>query len=107
MAAWAQSAYPSSPLPQTLADWQQMLPAVREALRTQFPGEPIEGPYPVGILRPSQVADVTGDGVAEAFVSFGVGGASTSQLTLMRMKDGKPVVALFKDRSRKIAPMIF
>jgi hypothetical protein len=93
--------------PQSLADWQTMIPAVREALKAQFPEERIEGPYPVGILRPGHVADITGDGVSEALVSFGAGGASTSQLTLLWIEGGKPVVARFKDRAGKIGPMVF
>lgn len=53
----------STPRPQSIADWQMMIPAVREALKAQFPDQRIEGPYPVGILR---VAGVTGDGVPKA-----------------------------------------
>ena len=86
----------SIPRPQSMADWQRMIPAVREALKAQFPDQRIEGPYPVEILR---VADITADGVPEALVFFGVGGAFTSQLTLIRVEGGKPVVALFKDRA--------
>jgi hypothetical protein len=93
--------------PQSLADWQSMIPAIREVLKAQFPDERVEGPTPMGILRPGHVADITGDGVSEALVSFGVGGASTSQLTLLRIDGDKPVVARFKDRAGKFGPMVF
>ena len=97
----------SAPRPQSIADWQRLIPAVREALKDQFPDRRIDRPYPVGILRAGHVADITGDGVSESLVSFGVGGASTSQLTLLRIEGHKPVVAVFKDRAGKIGPMVF
>ncbi len=105
----AQSASPPRPLPQSLADWPNMMPTVREALKAQFPDELLDvyPAQPTGILRASGVADVTGDGVSEAIVAFGVGGASTSQVTVMRIQDGNPVVALFKDRAGKITPMVW
>jgi hypothetical protein len=103
---WAQIGSGPRPVPQSLADWQKMIPAVREALERQFPDAQVNE-HPVGILRAGHVADITGDGLSEAVVFFGLGGASTSQLTLMRMADGKPVVALFKDRAGKISPMVF
>jgi len=84
-----------------------MIPAIGKALKTQFPEERIEAPYPVGILRAGHVADITSDGVSEALVSFGAGGASTSQVTLVRVEAGKPVIALFRDRAGKIGPIIF
>jgi hypothetical protein len=93
--------------PQSLADWQKMIPAVRVALKAQFRDDRIEEPYSVGILRASHVADITGDGVSEALVFFGIGGASTSQLTLMQMENGNPVVSLFKDRAGAVSPMVF
>ena len=97
----------NAPRPHAIGDWQRMTPAIRKALRSQFPDERGDGPYPVGILRAGHVADITGDGLSEAVVFFGQGGASTSQLTLMRVEGGKPVVALFKDRAGKVRPMIF
>src|ERR1039457_2955668 len=84
--------------------WQSVIPAIQEVLKAQFPDEQ---PYAVGILRVSHIGDITGDGVGQALVFFGTGGASTNQLTLMRMEDGKPVVAIFKDRAGKISPKVF
>lgn len=89
-----------------LVDWNNMMPAVRSVLETQFPGE-VERYYSVGILRPGHIADITGDGIPEALVWLGTGGASTSELALMRIEDNKPVVALFKDRQGKTGPMLF
>jgi hypothetical protein len=88
-------------------DWNSMMPSVRSALEKQFPEQSVRAPYPVGILRPSHIADITGDGTPEALVFFGTGGASTSPVTLMRIENGKPIVALFKDRKRKIQPIVF
>lgn len=84
-----------------------MMPAVRSVLEHQYPEAARRGASPVGILRPDHIADITGDGISEAFVTFGTGGASTSPLTLMRIEDGKPVVALFKDRHGKIQSIGF
>ena len=97
----------NAPRPHAIGDWQKMIPAIRETLKAQFPDERGDGPYPVGILRAGHVADITGDGLSEAVVFFGQGGASTSQLTLMRVEGGKPVVALFKDPGRKGTPHDF
>jgi len=47
------------------------------------------------------VADITGDGVPEALVYTGDGGASTDFLVLMRIEGGKPVLARFKDAKGK------
>ena len=104
----AQTASPPRPLLQSVADWQNMMPAVREALKAQFPNELLDvyPAQPTGILRASGVVDVTGDGVSEAVVAFGVGGASTSQVTVMRIQDGNPVVALFKDLAER-SPLWF
>ena len=88
-------------------DWKAMIPAVRSALETQFPDERVEEHYPVAIARAADIADITGDGVSEALVYLGTGGASTDQMTLMRMEDSKPVVALFRGRDGKISSMVF
>ena len=85
-----------------------MIPAIRSALKAQFPdGKGVEEHYSIGILRPADIADVTGDGVSEALVWLGTGGASTSEMAVMRIEDDKPVVALFKGRDGKISPMTF
>jgi hypothetical protein len=87
-------------------DWNSMMPMVSSVLRKQFPREFRRYNYPVGILRPGDIADITGDGIPEALVWLGTGGASTSELTLMRIEDNKPVVALFKDQKGKTGPLL-
>jgi hypothetical protein len=88
-------------------DWKSMMPTVRSVLQKQFPGEDVGKRYDLGILRPSHMADITGDGIPEALVWLGTGGASTSELALMRIEGDKPVVALFKNRQGKTEPMLF
>jgi hypothetical protein len=66
-------------------DWNSMMPAVRSVLEKQFPRE-AEREYPVGIPSPAHIADITGDGITEALVWLGTGGASTSELVLMRWR---------------------
>lgn len=91
---------------QRTVDWKSMMPTVRLVLQKQFPGE-VGKDYDIGILRAGHIADITGDGVPEALVWLGTGGASTNALALMRIQGGKPVVALFEDRKGKTEPMVF
>ena len=87
-------------------DWNGMMPKVRPVLEKQF-GEEVGEHYDVGILRSGHIADITGDGIPEALVWLGTGGAYTSTLALMRIEDDKPVVALFRDRQGKTEPILF
>jgi hypothetical protein len=48
--------------------WKAMIPAVQSALTSQFPDQGVEEHHSIGILRPADIADVTGDGVSEALV---------------------------------------
>ena len=50
----------------------------------------------------AQAADVTGDGIPEALVQYCHMGAYTSDVTLMRLEGGKPVVARFRGKDGKI-----
>jgi hypothetical protein len=88
-------------------DWKAMIPAVRLALETQFPDERVEEHYPVAIARAADIADITGDGVSEALVYLGTGGASTDQMALMRIENNKPVVARFRGRDGKVSSTVF
>ncbi len=72
-------------------DWESLIPVIRPQLKAEF--GTIEEPYP---LRVERVADVTGDGVSEALINLGNSGASTDLLALMRMEDGRPVIATFR-----------
>jgi len=89
------------PFPQSVADWQTLIPAIREVLKEV---QGVEEHYSIGIR---QIADLTGDGVPEALVYLGVGGASTDEMMLMRIVDGKPVLAIFRQRSGKVSSMTF
>ena len=88
-------------------NWDSLMPAVRSALQKQLPHEGVGERYMPGILRRGHIADITGDGIPEALVWLGTGGASTSELALMRIENDKPVVALFKDRQGKTEPIVF
>ena len=80
-------------------DWNSMIPGIRTALK-QGLVDGVEARYPIHIVRE---ADITGDGVPEALVYTGDGGASTDFLAAMRIEDGTPVVARFKNANGKIA----
>jgi len=58
-------------------------------------------------MRIVQVADLTGKGIPEALVEYCHMGAYTSDLTLMRIENGKPVEVRFRDAHRKIASVGF
>jgi len=90
----------------TSVDWKGMMPKVRSVLEAQFHAEVGEH-YDIRILRPGHIADITGDGAPEALVWLGTGGASTSELALMRIEHDQPVVALFTDQQGKIEPILF
>jgi hypothetical protein len=85
-----------------------MIPAIRETLKAESLRNPevqgVEEHYSIGIR---QIADLTGDGVPEALVYLGTGGASTDEMMLMRIRDGKPVFAVFRGRSGKASSMTF
>ena len=85
-------------------DWQAMIPIIRSALKNdpEFRGE--QPYYSIGIRR---TADVTGDGVPVALVYLGTGGASTDEMTIMRIENGEPVVARFRGRDGKVSSMVF
>jgi len=62
-----------------------------------------------GQLRPVQVvreADLTGDGVPEALVAIGSGGAYTDDLALFIWQGDKPVLAKFIDAAGEEGPII-
>ena len=90
-------------------DWQAMIPIIRSVLKNEAIRNPefrgIEQPYySIGIRR---TADITGEGVTEALVYLGTGGASTDAMTVMRIENGEPVVARFRGRDGKVSSMVF
>ncbi len=52
-------------------------------------------------------ADITGDCISDVLVSLGNAGASTTNLTLVRMENNKPVIAKFKTKEGKVASLLF
>jgi hypothetical protein len=81
-------------------DWEGLIPAIEPVLQKAFSGGDVHvgEPRPIGIYAK---ADLTGDGIEEALVSLGTGGAYTDFLTLMRMDNGKPVLARYKSKDGK------
>jgi hypothetical protein len=83
-------------------DWRKLIPAIRESLNKDSHARADQ--RGIGIFRE---ADITGDGIPEALVTTGDGGAYTSDITLMRIENGKPVLARFKDRDGKVSSVDF
>jgi hypothetical protein len=73
-------------------EWKAVLPTVQEIVKKEFRDE-ARGQNPIRIYLTD---DVTGDGKPEALIDFGCCGAYTDEMTVMRMEDGKPVLALFQ-----------
>jgi hypothetical protein len=90
--------------PKSLADWKAMTTAIEDTIKKQFPDLWETKRYPVGVVR---VGDLTGDGALVALVDLGTGGAYTDELCVVRFSEGKPVVALFKDRAGKLSDLTF
>lgn len=85
-------------------NWEDKLPEIESALRKAFPEANVGEIYPVGIREKS---DLTGDGVEEALVLLGSGGAYTEQLSLARIKNDKVEMAKFKQREGAVSPLVF
>src|SRR5882724_10007148 len=85
-------------------DWQAMIPSIRSVLKIDPDFRDMEQRYSIAMRR---TADITGDGVPEALVYLGTGGASTDENTVMRIENGEPVVARFRRRDGKISSMVF
>jgi hypothetical protein len=98
---WAQPPVGSGPVQRQTIDWKSLVPDLREVLKDEFPHEELAGLY----VR--NQADITGDGIPEALVDFGKGGAYTDYLTVVRFQDGRPVVAVFKQPDGKKGSSIF
>jgi hypothetical protein len=94
-AAHAQTVGPSLPAKKTAIDWEAMIPKMRQLLKSTGTSEER---YPIGIR---ETADLTDDGVPEALVYLGGGGAYTDSLALIRLVNNKPVLAEFKGRDRR------
>ncbi len=84
-------------------DWEALIPAIEAAIGPVFLDVRV-GRRPMTI---AQEGDITGDGVPEALVFLGEGGAYTEYLTLVRIKDDIPVVAQFKKEDGEISPLMF
>jgi hypothetical protein len=81
----------------TPIDWKAMTPAIEAALESNFKLCDQDR----RLIDVVQTADVTGDGVPEALVDCCHMGAYTSDLALIQLMDGKPVLANFQARAGK------
>jgi hypothetical protein len=85
---------PDSP---ALAQWKARLPSVQKTLE-ESDEENCRGAPPAGIV---DAFGTSGDAVSVALVAFCTGGAYTDSITAMRMDQGKPVLARFRDARGK------
>lgn len=86
--------------------WADHLSEIKAVLREANKGNKLTD----GQSREVQIsreADLTGDGMPEALVLAGTGGAYTEDLALFVMKDGKPALAKFVNENGEREPIIF
>jgi len=108
--SFAQAEHPvptvSTP-PHKPVDWHTILkvPSVRAVLKQEL--KDLEDVEERGDIALWQAADITGDGLSEALVNLGTGGASCSLVTLMRMNGAEPRVAQLRDWTGKVFPLTF
>ena len=85
-------------------DWESLIPSIRAIFNSGLSPEEIKARHAVRVV---EEADITGDGVPEALVTTGDAGASTDILALMRIEDGEPVRARFRNSEGKIVDLEF
>lgn len=85
-------------------NWQSLISEIREVIGPNFFDVKIEEFSPLAI---SEEKDITGDGVKEAFIDLGSGGAYTGYLALMKIEDSRPVLAQFRQEDGTISPVLF
>lgn len=87
---------------ETAVDWNSPSLAIADALKRAFPETDVGSR---GLVSIEEKVDLTGDGILEAFVDMGTGGASVEYISLLRMENGAAVVARAKDIDGVIAPL--
>jgi hypothetical protein len=97
--AAAQRAGRSSGLAPEWRDRESQIEAVLLKSAHGCPDEMTSKPAPI------ETADVTGDGIPEALVDYCHMGAYTSDVVLMRLEHGSPVLARFRDiKGKNVSP---
>jgi hypothetical protein len=91
------------PVSQTI-NWQDYIPAIKEAVKSAFPENKIEGTRPVEEYKEE---DLTSDGIPESLIYTGTGGAYTDELVLVMIENGKPVLPKFKTQDGQVLVPIF
>ncbi len=81
--------------------WSQLLPEIRTILKNAFVNHPEIVVERMGKINIQETTDITGDGVPEALVWLGDGGAYVLRDILMKLEGGKPVVVSIREKDRK------
>lgn len=86
--------------------WNKVLPLLSAVIKPFAASEKMQ----VGRLfspKIERLVDVTGDGVPEALVAIGDGGASDDFVMMLKLENGKPVAVPFSDEAMINQPRIF
>lgn len=89
-----------SVISQNWVNWENLIPEALAIYNQAFKMN-------CGNLKIIQKADITGDGADEALMSTCSGGATSISLALFRIENGKPAVAIFKQKDNTIGPIQF
>jgi hypothetical protein len=86
-------------------DWEDLIPEIQIIIDEQLhKGMKIETMRPIRI---AEEKDITGNGLPEALVYLGTGGAATDSFTLVRIEKNKPVIAEFRERNGNVSFLTF
>jgi len=83
-------------------DWNLLILDIEKDLKKEF--KDAGKNYPITIEK---TEDITGDKIPEALVDLGNSGASTTNFTILRIENNKPVISKFKSKDGKILTMEF
>lgn len=84
--------------------WAGRLSEIQGIVDVEVEGLKDFNPRPASIFKE---VDVTGDGIKEAMVNLGAGGAYTDWIVLMRMERDKPVLVKFQDANGEVSVLTF
>lgn len=86
-------------------DWKKYITAVRKTIGSTFMETRVAESEPVSIFK---TKDITGDGISEALISLGSGGAYTEYFALMQWDKTQGVhLARFKQKEGTVGDVLF
>jgi hypothetical protein len=94
---------PVKPVSNVVISWSDRIDEITALAQKAFPDEMIGER---GAITIETRGDVTGDGVEEAFIDLGTGGASSRLMSLVRIENGTAKIAQMKDIDGVTRPLL-